>query len=244
MSAHSPALLATLTSTENRDPAAYLTESDSYLSREEHGIQLDHLQVKQGTRVSVYRHGTPTHLWLALGQHCFSAATILTATEARQIAEALLKAAEDAEEAARAQRMQEDFEDDRQQTAELEDDRMRDFEARGIEYPGPLAMCGDDLQNLRDMQREGHTLPAWGQKLLDEIDAVNAAKRQGPIYIPESAEQMRAYAVNEKRVADCPFPLCPMKKQAGLEACPASSQPQCTETRPCHCWLAPAGAAQ
>lgn len=142
MSAHSPALLATTN---------YLTSTGEY------GAQ-DHVAVGQhsySTDYAIYRHRLqPEMVWNKLSSGALSASVAVTAAEARLIGEAWLKAAEDAEAVERQKRADEDFEIDRQQTFELEEERMRDCGARGVKYSGPLTMSAYDQHNLDILQRD------------------------------------------------------------------------------------------
>jgi hypothetical protein len=123
--------------------------------------------------VSINRRGQDkTKVWFSIGSGGFRGTILVSPAEARQIGEAYIKAAEDAEEAARQLREEEDLEIFRQQRIELEDDRARDCEARGVEYSGPLSVCSEDIDNLRAMKQAGHELPKWGTELLDAVDAV------------------------------------------------------------------------
>lgn len=136
------------------EQAAQATVHNYLSSAGEYGLQ-NHLSVghgNYGADYAIYRHSlTPESVWLAFSNGGMSVRLFVTAAEARLIGEAWIQAAQDAEEAARKRQEQEDWTADRQQTAELEEERMRDCEERGVAYTGPLTICGEDLQQLREV---------------------------------------------------------------------------------------------
>lgn len=154
-------------------------ETDYYLTSTQDGQTLSHVPVggtcSFGGNVSVYRTPTdPTNVWTVLDKGGFRATVRANATEARRIGEAWLKAAEDAEEQERLQRLEEDYLYEEERSREMEEDRRRDCEVRGVEYTGPLALSGDDLHNLQEMSRQGHVLEPWAERLLSEVNTARA----------------------------------------------------------------------
>lgn len=154
-------------------------ETDYYLTSTRDGHTLSHVPVggtgSYSGAVSVYRTPTdPTNVWTVLDKGGFSATIRAGAAEARRIGEAWLKAAEDAEEHERLQRLEDDFLHDEQQRWDLEEDRRRDCVERGVEYPGPMALSGNDLHNLQEASRHGHALEPWAERLLSEINTARA----------------------------------------------------------------------
>ena len=159
-----------------RQPAK--PETDYYLTSTEGATVRGHVDIGIGTyaaEVSVYRHPSdPMAVWSTLTRGGFEARLRATPAEARRIGEAWLKAAEDAEEHERLQRLEDEFLYDEQQRWDLEEDRRRDCEERGVEYSGPMAISGNDLHNLQEMSRQGHTLEPWAERLLSEVNSARA----------------------------------------------------------------------
>lgn len=166
MSAHSPALLAALKSSERSDPAAYLDESEQYLRHStargsvHSGIQLEDKQ----SSLQVYRIGQPNLVWLSIDGGAFRVCQPLNLAEARLIRDALIKAVEDAEEAQRAVDWEQDMSIARESDHMLEDELCREAEARGEEYV-PAAIGVEHMNFIELAMLHGEPLKPWQEAL-------------------------------------------------------------------------------
>lgn len=171
MSAHSPALLATLKSAEAYDPAARLDESEHYLQHTiPRGTVFSGIKLQDGiTTLSVYRIGDPTVVWLSIGAAGFNAFNGLNLQEARLAREALTKAIEDAEEAQRAIDWQQDIEFQREHDRLIEDELCREAEERGEEYV-PAAIGTAHMNFIELAMLHGHALKPWQEALKPTVN--------------------------------------------------------------------------
>lgn len=147
-----------------------LPDLDDYLTHEEDGTVFPGVEVNpdgyHSADVSLNRR--QADLWLTSQKGAFTNSIKLSATEARLIGDALLKAADDAEEFASQLRAEQDRLDDESHQRDMEMDLVRGAEARGEEYV-PYAIGAEHMNFIELAVLHGEALKPWQQELAPEV---------------------------------------------------------------------------
>lgn len=171
-----------------------LAEQDDYLIHEYDGTVFPAIEVNPHGHHSadVRLNRRQADLWLTSQKGAFTNSIKLSAAEARLIGEALVKAAEDAEEFARQVQTEQDWLDDEAHDRDMEMDLVREAETRGEEYV-PYAIGAEHMNFIEMAVLHGEPLKPWQQELAPDVRLCLHKHDGGSIDLKQSAGCFNAW---------------------------------------------------
>lgn len=150
--------------------APHLPDNDDYLTHTEDGTVFPGFVINATGYHSaeVRLRCSQATVWFAAEKAGFTSSVSMCPAEARRIGEALLKAAEDAEEFARQLQAEDDYQTDLAHSRDMEMDLVREAEERGEEYV-PTAIGHEHMNFIEMAVLHGQALKPWQRELAPEV---------------------------------------------------------------------------